>query len=75
MVLCEKIEYLMKSNNIPNTHQLSILTDIPYTTLKSILSNNTTDIKISTAKKLCNYFKLTFDELLNDDVNLPERNQ
>ena len=70
MVLSDKIEYLMKSNNISNTHQLSILTNIPYTTLKSIFSNNTTDIKIGTAKKLCNYFKLTFDELLNDDVNI-----
>ena len=73
MILSDKIEYLMKTNNIPNTHQLSMLTNIPYTTLKSIFSNNTTDINLSTAKKLCNYFKLTFDELLNDDVSLPER--
>lgn len=70
MDLIQKIQLLMKKNNIKNTSQLSKETSIPYTTLKSIFDGDVNDIRLSTSKKLCNYFNITLDELLDDSISL-----
>lgn len=70
MDLISKIMYLMKKNNIKNTAQLSRETNIPYTTLKSIFDGDVNDIRLSTSRKLCDFFKITLDELLDDSISL-----
>lgn len=70
MDLLQKLNLLMKKNNIKNIAQLSKLTELPYTTLKSIFDGDVNDIRLSTSKKICNTFNITLDELLNDDIEL-----
>lgn len=72
MELIEKLNYLMKKNNIKNISQLSKETGIPYTTLKSIFDGDVNDIRLSTSRKLCDYFKITLDDLLDDNVELDQ---
>lgn len=70
MNLIEKLNLLMKKNSIKNISQLSKLTSIPYTTLKSIFDGDVNDVRLSTSRKLCDHFKITLDELLDDDIPL-----
>lgn len=42
MDLIEKLQFLMKKNNIKNISQLAKETNIPYTTLKSIFDGDVT---------------------------------
>lgn len=72
MDLIEKLKFLMKKNNIKNISQLSKETNIPYTTLKSIFDGDVNDIRLSTSRKLSDFFKITLDELLDDDISLNE---
>lgn len=72
MDLINKIMYLMKKNNIKTTAQLSRETNIPYTTLKSIFDGDVNDIRLSTSRKLCDFFKITLDELLDDSISLDD---
>lgn len=60
----------MKKKNIKNISQLSRETNIPYTTLKSIFDGDVNDIRLSTSRKLSDFFKITLDELLDDDISL-----
>lgn len=73
MNLADKLDLLMKQHNIKNPKELSQKLNqqnlkIPYTTLLTIINNEVQDIKLGTAQKLCNYFNITLDELLDDDV-------
>lgn len=70
MDLLQKLNLLMKKNNVKNIAQLSKLTELPYTTLKSIFDGDVNDIRLSTSKKICNTFNITLDELLNDNIEL-----
>ena len=70
MDLIQKVKILMKKYNIQTTAQLSKATSIPYTTLKSIFDGDVNDIRLSTSRKLCDFFNITLDELLDDDVEL-----
>lgn len=72
MDLLQKLNLLMKKNNIKNVAQLSKLTELPYTTLKSIFDGDVNDIRLSTSKKICNTFNITLDELLNDNIELKD---
>lgn len=72
MELIEKLNLLMKKNNIKNLAQLSRETNIPYTTLKSIFDGEVNDVRLSTSRKLCDYFNITLDELLDDDISLED---
>lgn len=66
--LRDKIEILMKDNSIGNLRYLSKLIGVPYTTLRGI--TNESEIKINTAKKICDYFKISLSELLDDRIDL-----
>lgn len=75
MNLSEKIDVLMKQNNIKNPKELSEKLNeknlkIPYTTLLTIINNEVQDIKLGTARKLCTFFNLTLDQLLDDDIEI-----
>ena len=72
MDLIEKLHILMNRKNIKKISQLSIETNIPYTTLKSIFDGDVNDIRLSTSRKLCDYFEITLDDLLDDDIEITD---
>ena len=67
MTLTEKLDFLMKVKNI-NKSILSKETGIPYTTIDGFYKKGTENIKLSTLKKISEYFKISLDELANDDI-------
>ena len=69
MNLNKKLVLLMQQHNIPNLRQLSQISNIPYMTLKDIMDKDI-DIKLSTANKLCQFFKISLNELFNNEVYL-----
>ena len=75
MNMADKINVLMKIKNIKNPKELSKKLNnqnlkIPYTTLLTIINNEVQDIKLGTARKLCTFFNITLDELLDDNIEL-----
>lgn len=64
----------MNRKNIKKVSQLSRDTNIPYTTLKSIFDGDVNDIRLSTSRKLCDFFHITLDELLDDDIEIDDTN-
>lgn len=75
MNLADKLCFLMKIKDIKTPKELSEkLTNenlkIPYTTLLTIINNEVQDIKLGTAKKLCKFFNITLDELLDDNISI-----
>ena len=70
--LAEKILYLKEINDIKTIKALSKMIDIPYTTLKDITDGITTNIRLDTARKICDFFNLTLDELFRNEIDLPE---
>lgn len=74
MDLIQKLKILMNRKNIKKLSQLSRDTNIPYTTLKSIFDGDVNDIRLSTSRKLCDFFHITLDELLDDDIEIDDTN-
>lgn len=72
MDIATKLEFLMKKHNIKNLSQLSKHTKVPYTTLRSISTES--NITLSTAKKLCSFFNVPLDFLIDDDISLDSYN-
>lgn len=69
-IISKKLLYLKDINGIKNIKEMARLIDIPYTTLKDLIDGITKNVRIDTGFKICNYFKLTLDELFNDSVDL-----
>lgn len=67
-MLIEKLEYLMKKNNIKTLKELSRQCDIPYTTLRGFYDKGTDGIRSNTLQKLSNFFGCTIDYLVRDDI-------
>ena len=75
MNISEKINYLMKEHNIKSPRDLANALEnknlkIPYTTLLTIINNEVKDIKLGTAEKLCTFFNITLDDLLNNNISV-----
>ena len=70
MTFREKIDYLLKENNLKNLKQLSDITKIPYTTLWDYYSNPTRLEKanLTNIKKIANHLKCNIDFLVNDEL-------
>lgn len=66
-----KLDLLLAERNI-NKSQLSKESGVPYTTIDGFYKKGTDNIKLSTLKKLANYFGCSLDYLADDDV--PEVN-
>lgn len=74
--LSEKISYLMRKNNISSPRELASKTDVPYTTILSIL-NKTVDkdgMRIKTLLKFSEYFNVTLDSLISNESNESSQN-
>lgn len=69
--LIEKLDYLMQSENV-NKVQLAKESAIPYTTIDGFYKRGTDNIKLSTLKKLANYFRCSMDYLTNENIRLEE---
>ncbi|HCW80696.1 MAG TPA: hypothetical protein DG942_06275 [Ruminococcaceae bacterium] len=68
MTLTEKLDYLMQAKGI-NRRQLSQQSKIPYMTIVNFYKKGTENVKLSTLKKLANYFHVTLDYIADDSVN------
>lgn len=68
MTFLEKLEYLMKKNNIKNLHELSTKCKIPYSTLRGFYTKGTDNIKLPTLRTLSKFFNCSIDYLADDDI-------
>ncbi|MCL2354615.1 MAG: helix-turn-helix domain-containing protein [Oscillospiraceae bacterium] len=64
----EKLSDLMKKNNIKNSKELSSLSNIPYTTIRSLYENGTGGIRATTLMKLATFFDCSINYLLDDNI-------
>lgn len=62
MTLTERINHLMAMRNI-NRSELAKGSGIPYTTIVALFDKGADNIKLSTLRKLADYFEVTLDEL------------
>lgn len=68
LTFLEKLDYLMKKNNL-NKKRLSDQSGIPYSTIDGFYKQSYNNIKLSTFKKLCDYFGVTMDCMARDEVS------
>lgn len=68
MTFLDKLDYLMKKNNL-NKKRLSDQSGIPYSTIDGFYKQSYNNIKLSTFKKLCDYFGVTMDCMARDEVS------
>ena len=73
MTFLEKLDYLMEKNNL-NKHKLSELSGIPYTTINNFYKQGYDNMKLSTFKKLCDFFGVTMDYFARDEIKEIEYN-
>ena len=62
-MLTDKLDELMKIKDISKS-ELSKASGIPYTTIDGFYKKGCDNVKLSTLKKLAEYFNITLDELL-----------
>ncbi len=67
MTLTEKLDRLMQEKGI-NRRQLSQQSEIPYMTIVNFYEKGTDNVKLSTLKKLANYFCVSLDYIADDSV-------
>ena len=67
MTFLEKLDYLMNINNL-NKKRLSEQSGIPYSTIDSFYKQSYNNIKLSTFRKLCDYFGVTMDSMARDEI-------
>lgn len=71
MTFLEKLDYLMKEKDI-NKRKLSVESGIPYTTIDGFYKQGYANIRLTTFKKICDYFLVTMDSMAHDEVEMPE---
>lgn len=67
MTFLDKLDYLMKINNL-NKKRLSERSGIPYSTIDGFYKQSYSNIKLSTFRKLCDFFGVTMDSMGRDEV-------
>lgn len=66
MSMTDKLQELMKSRNITKA-QLSKGANVPYTTIDGLFKKGSDNVKLTTLKKLADYFECSIDYLADDD--------
>lgn len=66
MTFTEKLDILMEERHL-NKNSLSKACGIPYTTIDGWYKKGVSDLKLSTLRKLTNYFGLSLDYWLKDE--------
>lgn len=69
MTLLDKLNTLMEQNKL-NKRQLSIQSDIPYTTIDSFFKVGYLNMKLPTFIKLCNFFGVTMESMALDEKEI-----
>lgn len=69
MNVLEKIEYLMKKNEL-NMKMLSRESGIPYTTIVNIFKRDPGNMNLSTFKKLCTFFEVDMTSMAYDELEI-----
>lgn len=69
MTFLDKLDDLMKRNNL-NKKRLSEKSGIPYSTIDSFYKQSYNNIKLSTIKKLCDFFGVTMDSMARDELEI-----
>ena len=69
MNFLEKLDMLMNERQL-NKNKLSKESGIPYTTIDGFYKKGTDNIKLSTLKKLANFFDVSLDFLVDDNVSI-----
>ncbi|MDE7445923.1 MAG: helix-turn-helix transcriptional regulator [Lachnospiraceae bacterium] len=69
MNFLDKLDILMKKNNL-NKKRLSEKSGIPYSTIDSFYKQSYNNIKLSTFKKVCDYFGITMDSMARDELEI-----
>lgn len=69
MTFLEKLDYLIKKRDI-NKHKFSELSGIPYTTIINFYKQSYDNMKLSTFKKICDYFGVTMDSMARDELEI-----
>lgn len=72
MNMLEKINGLMKERGL-NKHTLAEQSGIPYSTIVGIYSKDYKKIKLSTLRRLSDFFKVTMEYLGNDEIDGDKR--
>ena len=66
MTLLEKIDFLMKKRGM-NKRQLSLKSNVPYTTIDGLYKVGYENMRLPTFMKLCDFFNVTMDSMAYDD--------
>ena len=66
-VFLNVLDSLMKSNGL-NKHTLSIKSGIPYTTIDGFYKRGTANARLSTLKRLAEFFDVSLDYLVNGEI-------
>lgn len=69
MTFLDKLDALMKRNNL-NKKRLSEQSGIPYSTIDSFYKQSYNNIKLSTFKKICDFFDVTMDSMVRDELEI-----
>lgn len=69
MTFLDKLDDLIKRNNL-NKKRLSEKSGIPYSTIDSFYKQSYNNIKLSTFKKICDYFGVTMDSMAHDELEI-----
>lgn len=69
MSMLEKMNALMEKEGI-NKSQLSKQSGVPYTTIDGFYKKGTDNVKLSTLKRLAEYFNCSLDYLVDDEVDI-----
>lgn len=69
MKLTEKLDMLMKERGITKA-DLARESGIPYTTITSLYDKGYENVKLSTLKKLADYFNCSLDFIADDNVDI-----
>lgn len=74
MALLDKLDRLMEQHGL-NKHQLAKGAGVPYQTIVSMYNRGTDNVKLSTLKKLADFFGCSLDDLIDEagehTANLP----
>lgn len=69
MNFLEKLDYLMEMRQI-NKHILAKESGIPYTTIDAFYKKGYHNTKLSTVKKICEYFDVSLDYMMKDERDI-----
>lgn len=72
MTTLNKMERLMEKKQL-NKRQLSIQSDIPYSTLDNLWKRGSDSMRLPTFMKLCDFFNVTMDSMAYDDREIEYR--